>query len=101
MSLLIFNQSLNVFSALGILVLFGIVKKTASCRWTTCSTSSARASAGPTPMLANRDRLRPILMTTFAFVAGMIPSCSAAAPAAPSTAPSAASCWAARRLPWA
>ena len=74
LALMAFGMTLNVYSAIGLMMLFGIVKKNSILQVDYTNTLRSRAwngtrrSSPPTTC-----RLRPILMTTIAIIAGMLP----------------------------
>jgi len=74
LALLLSGGSLNLMSLIGVIMLMGLVAKNAILLLDATRKEEAKGvEREEALMIAGRKRLRPILMTTFALVAGMMP----------------------------
>ena len=74
LALLVTHDSINIMSLIGVILLFGIVAKNAILLIDFAKWGRERGMDRREALIeAGRIRLRPILMTTFALIAGMIP----------------------------
>jgi HAE1 family hydrophobic/amphiphilic exporter-1 len=74
LALLLTKSTLNLMSFIGVIMLMGLVAKNAILLLDAARTQEAEGvDREEALMAAGRKRLRPILMTTFALIAGMLP----------------------------
>jgi len=87
LSLVVLGETLNIYSILGLFLLFGIVKKNGILQ--VDYTNTLRATGMPREQAileANAARLRPILMTSITLIAAMVPIALGKGPGAASRA---------------
>lgn len=93
LALLIFQQSLNIYSMIGLILLMGIVKKNSILlvEFTNTVRDRGQTDVKKALMEACPVRLRPILMTSFACITAAIPEALSLGPGSETTIPMAVS----------
>ena len=87
LSLILLGETLNIYSILGLFLLFGIVKKNGILQVDYTNTLRARGMERTEAIMgANAARFRPIIMTTITLIAAMIPIALGRGPGAASRA---------------
>jgi hydrophobe/amphiphile efflux-1 (HAE1) family protein len=89
LALYVFHRSINIYSVIGVILLLGIVKKNSILLvdFTNQVRAKTRKDVDPALLQACPVRLRPIVMTSVATVAGAVPAALALGPGAESRVP--------------